>query len=124
MGADEPELLDRATFDDFAGLFEPAELREVVDEWHDDSGRALAAIEQARAGGDRARIADIAHRTAGGGMAIGALALARACERLRAAASSPGPVGAEPVGEPQVAAVREALALTYDALIQAASHSP
>lgn len=118
MATDQPDLLDRAMFDDFAGLFEPAELRDVVEEWHDDSGRALAAIEQARAGGDRARIAEIAHRTGGGGMAIGATALARACERLRAAADSP-----EPVGEPQIAAVREAVALTYAALVHAASDS-
>lgn len=118
MGTDESALLDRATFDDFAGLFERAELRDVVDEWHDDSTRALAAIEQARAGGDRARIAEIAHRTAGGGMAVGAIALARACERLRAAAHS-----ADPIGDRPIAAVREAVALTYAALMQAAADS-
>ena len=112
---DDTVVLDRGAFADFAGLFSDAELREVIDEWHADSAKALDAITAAHACGDNARIGDLAHRAAGGGLAIGAIALARACERLRASAES----GAA-VGDDEIAPVRAAVAATYAALTDAA----
>lgn len=120
MGQDGPDaVLDRATFDDFAGLFDDAELREVIDDWYADSLKALAALDAARAAGDSARIGDLAHGAAGGGMAIGAIALALACERLRASAESGGSIT-----DGELAAVREAVAATYAALTDATAASP
>ncbi|HVF79776.1 MAG TPA: Hpt domain-containing protein [Solirubrobacteraceae bacterium] len=111
-------LIDRETFDDFADLFNAAELREVIEEWHADCAKALDAIAQAQAEGDSARIGQLAHRAAGGGMALGATALARTCERLRAAAESGAPVTDE-----EIAPVREAVEATYTALADAAADS-
>ena len=116
--ADESELLDRAAFHDFAGLFSPDELRDVIEEWHADSRRALDAIADSLAHDDRARVGEIAHRAAGGGLALGATALAAACERLRAQAE-----GGDPVTDADVAAVRDAVAATYLAMTEAARHS-
>lgn len=115
MGKDETVVLDRVTFDDFAGLFDDSELRDVIEEWHADCAKALDAIAAARASGDNARIGELAHRAAGGGLAIGATALARACERLRASAESGGPVT-----DGEIAPVRAAVAATYAALTDAA----
>lgn len=119
MEKDETAVLDRVAFDDFAGLFDAGELRDAIEQWHADSTTTLAAIAAARARGDDARIGELAHRTAGGGMAIGALALTRACERLRAAAES----GA-PVTDAQIAPLRAAVAATYGALTDAVSSGP
>jgi HPt (histidine-containing phosphotransfer) domain-containing protein len=108
------EVLDRVAFDDFAGLFERGELRGVIEEWHANSQKALAAIADARARGDAAQIGELAHRAAGGAMAIGATALARAAERLRAVAESGGSVG-----DDAIAPVREAVTATYAAMTAA-----
>jgi HPt (histidine-containing phosphotransfer) domain-containing protein len=118
MGKNGTAMIDRAAFDDFADLFDAAELRDVIEQWHDDSANALEAIAQAQAEGDGARIGQLAHRAAGGGMALGATALARSCERLRAAAES----GA-PVTDAEIEPVRAAVAATYAALTDAAAGS-
>lgn len=109
-------VLDAAAFGAFANLFDAAELREVVEEWHADSVNALDAMTRAQAGGDDAQIGELAHRTAGGGLALGATALAHACEALRAAAESGRPVSAA-----QLDPVADAVAATYAAMISAAS---
>ena len=115
MGKDETVVvLDRVTFDDFAGLFDAGELRDVIAQWHADSAKALDAIAAAHAAGDNGTIGELAHRAAGGGLAIGATALARACERLRASAESGGPVTGD-----EIAAVRAAVAATHAALTDA-----
>lgn len=111
-------VLDRVTFDDFAGLFDAVELRDIIDRWHADNVKAIEAIAAAHASGDSARIGELAHRAAGGAMAIGATALTRACERLRASAES-----GEPVTDDEIAPVREAVAATYAALTHAAAGS-
>ena len=116
MGADRQVVLDRATFADFASLFATAELGGIVEQWHEDSLGAVDAICAARADGDRARIGDVAHRAAGGGLALGALAFAQACERLRAVAESGGDVS-----DAEVDAVRAAVATTYAAMSGAAA---
>jgi len=108
-------LLNRAAFDTFVELFEPDELREVIGEWHVDATSALAAIEAALEAGDGARIGQIAHRAAGGGLALGASNFAAACEALRAAAEA-GP-GARPA---DVAVLRETIASTHRAMLDAA----
>jgi len=113
VAPDETEVLDRAAFDDFAGLFSPDELHDVIEEWRADSRRALDAIAEALACDDRARIGDIAHRAAGGGLALGASAFAAACERLRAHAE-----GGDPVTDADLAAVRHAAAATYLAMTE------
>lgn len=115
MAPDETDVLDRAAFDDFAGLFSPDELHDVIEEWHADSRRALDAIAQSLARDDRAQVGEIAHRAAGGGLALGATAFAAACERLRAHAE-----GGDPVSDADVAAVRDAVAATYLAMTDAA----
>jgi HPt (histidine-containing phosphotransfer) domain-containing protein len=112
MGAD--DVLDRAAFDDFAALFDRDELRGVIEEWRADSEKALAAIADARARDDRAQIGELAHRAAGGAMAIGASVMARACEQLRAAAESGGEVD-----DAAVARVRAAVEATYAAMTDA-----
>lgn len=116
--ADGSEVLDRAAFHDFAGLFSPDELHNVIEEWHADSRRALDAIAESLARDDRARVGAIAHRAAGGGLALGATAFAAVCERLRARAE-----GGEPVTDADVAAVRDAVAATYLAMSEAARRS-
>lgn len=108
------EVLDRAAFDDFAGLFTTDELRDVIDGWHAESLSALDAIDESRARDERARIGEIAHRAAGGGLALGATAFAAACERLRANAEGGGTVT-----EADVAAARDAVAATYVAMTDA-----
>jgi HPt (histidine-containing phosphotransfer) domain-containing protein len=113
MGDD--EVLDRTAFDDFAGLFDAAELRDVIEEWHADSLKALDAISAARARGDRVQIGELAHRAAGGAQALGATALASACERLRALADS-----GDDVDEGAVLAVRDAVHATHAAMDAAA----
>ncbi|HWI07506.1 MAG TPA: Hpt domain-containing protein [Solirubrobacteraceae bacterium] len=114
MRNDEADVLDRAMFDDFAGLFGRGELRDMIEEWRTDTAIALDAIADALARGDRARVGEIAHRTAGGALALGAMALARASERLRAGAESGGTVADD------VAAARDAAAVTYAAMTRAA----
>ena len=109
------EVLDRATFDDFADLFDADELRGMIEEWRADTDGALHAIAEARAGGDMARIGEIAHRAAGGALALGATAFASACERLRASAESGGDVS-----DRDVAAVRESATATHAAMTAAA----
>ena len=118
MAPDEDEVLDRVAFADFAGLFSAGELRDVIEEWHADSRRALDAIAESLARDDGAQVGDIAHRAAGGGLALGATAFAAACERLRAHAE-----GADPVTDADVAAVRDAVAATYLAMSEAVRHS-
>ena len=114
MTPDRTEVLDRAAFDDFAGLFSADELHDVIEEWHADSRRALEAIAAALARDDRAQVGEIAHRAAGGGLALGATSFAAACERLRAHAE-----GGDPVSDADVAAVRDAVAATYLAMTDA-----
>ena len=116
IGEDGTAVLDAAAFGAFASLFDAAELREVVEEWHADSVNALGVMTRAQASGDDAQIGELAHRTAGGGLALGATALARACETLRAAAESGRPVRAA-----QLDPVADAVAATYAAMIAAAS---
>jgi len=118
MEKDETVVLDRVTFDDFAGLFDAVELRDVIDRWHADNVQAIEVIAAAHASGDSARIGELAHRAAGGAMAIGATALTRACVRLRASAES-----GKPVTDDEIAPVREAVAATYSALRDAFSSS-
>jgi HPt (histidine-containing phosphotransfer) domain-containing protein len=117
MGMEQTPVLDRGAFDEFAGLFDAGELRQIIEEWHADSATALSAIADARARDDRVRIGEIAHRTAGGGLALGATRLARACEDLRTTAES----GA-PVTDADIARMRAAVEATYAALTDAASN--
>jgi HPt (histidine-containing phosphotransfer) domain-containing protein len=111
-----PPVLDRATFEEFAELFDSEELPGVIARWHADSAAALAAIAEALAGDDRARVGEIAHRTAGGALALGATSLASACERLRVTAESGGAVT-----EADLAQVRAAVAATHAAMTNAAA---
>lgn len=111
---DDSALLDRALFDEFADLFDPEEMRDVIAEWHTDVGAALELIEEARRRDDPAEVARVAHRTAGGGLALGATSLAAVCERLRAAAES----GADLTDE-DIDRVRQSAAATYRALADA-----
>jgi HPt (histidine-containing phosphotransfer) domain-containing protein len=104
-------VLDRAAFDDFAALFDAGELHEMIERWHEDSATALTAMTDALARDDLALIGDLAHRAAGGGLAIGAIALARACEGLRAAAESAGAVT-----DADIARVRATVRATYVAM--------
>ncbi len=88
--ADDVPVLDRAAFDDFAGLFEAGEMLEMLGEWRADCAGALERIADGLRGGDRAVVGEAAHRMAGGALALGATGLARRCEGLRAAAESGG----------------------------------
>ncbi len=108
-------LLDRALFDEFADLFDADEMRDVIAEWHADVASALELIEEARRRGDPAEVARVAHRTAGGGLALGATRLAAVCEGLRATAES----GAGVTGD-DIDRVRHSAAETYRALAAAA----
>jgi HPt (histidine-containing phosphotransfer) domain-containing protein len=81
-------VLDRALFDEFAELFDRDEMRDVIEEWHADVSHALQVIEDALQRDDPAEVARIAHRTAGGGLAIGATSLAAVCDGLRELAES------------------------------------
>lgn len=114
MSEDSCALLDRALFDEFADLFDADEMRDVIEEWHSDVQRALTIIEDARERGDGAEVARVAHRTAGGGLALGATNLAAVCEGLRAHAES----GAELTSE-DVDRVRRAADATHRALTDA-----
>jgi hypothetical protein len=60
---------------------------------------------------DVKRIGEIAHRVAGGGLALGAMALARRCEGLRATAES-----GEAVTAADIAQVRDVVEATYVAM--------
>jgi HPt (histidine-containing phosphotransfer) domain-containing protein len=102
-------------FDEFADLFDSQEMRDVIEEWHADVSSALALIEDALRRGDRAEVARVAHRTAGGGLALGATSLADVCEGLRAQAESDGDVTEEDVDR-----VRRSAAATHRALEAAA----
>lgn len=107
-------LLDRALFDEFAELFDRDEMRDVIAEWHADVFTALGLIEDALARDDAAEVARVAHRTAGGGLALGATSLAAVCERLRAQAESGDGVSAADVDR-----VRESAQATHRALTDA-----
>ena len=113
--SEESALLDRALFDAFAELFDADEMRDVIQEWHADISAALVLIEQARERDDPAEIARVAHRTAGGGLALGATNLAAACEQLRAQAESGAGVTSDDVDR-----VRRAAEATHRALSNAA----
>jgi HPt (histidine-containing phosphotransfer) domain-containing protein len=108
-------LLDRALFDEFAELFDRDEMRELIEEWHADVSNALQVIEDALRRDDTAEVARIAHRTAGGGLALGATSLAAVCEGLRARAESGAEVRAE-----DIELVRRAAEATHRALAAAA----
>jgi HPt (histidine-containing phosphotransfer) domain-containing protein len=81
-------MLDRHAFNAFAELFEAAELREVVAEWHADAQTSLSRITGLLECGDIAEIGQVAHRAAGGSLALGASALAALWEQLCGAAES------------------------------------
>lgn len=97
-------LLDRTLFDEFAELFDPDEMRDVIEEWHADVSNALQVIEDALRRDDPAEIARVAHRTAGGGLALGATSLAAVCEGLRELAESGADVTAEDIERVRCAA--------------------
>lgn len=107
-------LLDRALFDEFAELFDAEEMRDVIEEWHADVTSALGLIEDAVERGDPAEVARVAHRTAGGGLALGATTLAAACEGLRAQADS-----GEDLTSDDINRVRRAAEATHRALTDA-----
>jgi HPt (histidine-containing phosphotransfer) domain-containing protein len=111
MSGDPISVLHRPAFDDFAGLFDDDELSEMIEQWHADSLAALSTIADALAQDDRAKIGELAHRAAGGALALGATAMARACEGLRAAAESGGAVTAADVGQ-----VRATVTATHAAM--------
>ena len=109
-------VLDRAAFDEFADLFDEDELRDVIEQWRADSAAALDAIAGALVRNDRARIGEVAHRTGGGGLALGATAVARACEGLRVNAESGGRMT-----DADIAQLRAAVEATYTAMNAAAA---
>jgi HPt (histidine-containing phosphotransfer) domain-containing protein len=113
--SEDSALLDRALFDEFAELFDPDEMRDVIQEWHADVATALAIIEDARRRNDPAEVARVAHRTAGGGLALGATSLAAVCEGLRERAESGAGVTADDIER-----VRSAAEATHRALADAA----
>ncbi|HTN22782.1 MAG TPA: Hpt domain-containing protein [Solirubrobacteraceae bacterium] len=108
-------LLDRTLFDEFAELFDAAEMRDVIEEWHADVTNALVLIEEALRRGDSAEVARVAHRTAGGGLALGATSLADVCERLRGQIESGAGVTSDDVDR-----VRRSAEATHRALSDAA----
>jgi HPt (histidine-containing phosphotransfer) domain-containing protein len=111
----DPARLDRNAFDEFAELCDAAELREVIAEWHADAEGSLARISRSLQRGDLAEIGQVAHRAAGGSLALGALALAALWEQLRGAAESGHGVDAADLEH-----VRDALEATQLALYAAA----
>jgi HPt (histidine-containing phosphotransfer) domain-containing protein len=113
--SDDRALLDRALFDEFAELFDADEMRDVIVEWYADVESALQLIDDARGRDDAADVARIAHRTAGGGLALGATSFAAVCEQLRARADSGAELTDEDIGR-----VRDAAAATHRALSDAA----
>lgn len=110
----EPALLDRALFDEFAELFDHDEMCGVIEQWRADVSMSLDALEDARRRGDPAEVARVAHRTAGGGLALGATSLAAVCERLRERAESGAGVTAG-----DIETVRSAAEATHRALADA-----
>ncbi|MDX6704728.1 MAG: hypothetical protein QOK16_2385 [Solirubrobacteraceae bacterium] len=86
-------MLDRNAFDAFAELFDDVELREVIAEWHADAQKALSRIAGSLERSDLAEIGQVAHRAAGGSLALGASELAALWEQLRGAAESGRGVG-------------------------------
>jgi HPt (histidine-containing phosphotransfer) domain-containing protein len=108
-------LLDRALFDEFAELFDADEMRDVIEEWHADVSAALGVIEDALRRDDPAEVARVAHRTAGGGLALGATSLAAVCEGLRERAESGAGVTTDDIER-----VRSAAEATHRALADAA----
>lgn len=86
--SDDAAVLDRAAFDGFAELFDAAELRDVIAEWHADAQAGITRICGSLARGDLAEIGQVAHRAAGGSLALGAVGLAALWEQLRGAAES------------------------------------
>ena len=104
--SDDRALLDRALFEEFADLFDPDEMRDVIVEWYADVESALALIDDARRRSDAAAVARVAH---------GATSFAAVCEQLRARADS----GAELTDE-DIERVRDAAAATHRALSDAA----
>ena len=107
-------LLDRTLFDEFAELFDDEEMRDVIQEWHADVASALTIIEDALQRSDPAEVARVAHRTAGGGLALGATSFAAVCEGLRAQAESGGDVTSDDLDR-----VRRAAEATHRALSDA-----
>jgi HPt (histidine-containing phosphotransfer) domain-containing protein len=116
--SDDRALVDRALFDEFADLFDAEEMRDVIGEWYADVESALGLIDDALRRYDAADVARVAHRTAGGGLALGATSFAAECEQLRARADS----GAELTAE-HIARIRDAAAATHRALSDAAGIS-
>jgi HPt (histidine-containing phosphotransfer) domain-containing protein len=113
--SDDCAPLNRALFDEFAELFDRDEMRGVIVEWHADVASALGLIDDARKRDDPAEVARVAHRTAGGGLALGATSFAAVCEGLRARAEA-----GEDLTDEDVERVREAAAATHRALEDAA----
>jgi HPt (histidine-containing phosphotransfer) domain-containing protein len=113
--SDDSALLDRALFDEFAELFDRDEMRDVIVEWHADVASALGLIDDARKRDDPAEVARVAHRTAGGGLALGATSFAAVCEALRQRAES-----GEALTDADVERMRTAAAATHRALADAA----
>lgn len=107
-------LLDRALFEEFAELFDHDEMRDVVEEWRSDLDTALQVVSDALARGDVDEVARVAHRTAGGGLALGATSFAAVCEGLRERAESGVDVTPEDVED-----VRCAAEATHRALVAA-----
>jgi HPt (histidine-containing phosphotransfer) domain-containing protein len=99
-------MLDRYAFDEFAGLLDDAELREVIAEWQSDAQTSLSQISGALTRGDAVEIGRLAHRAAGGSLALGALGLAALWEQLRWAAEAGG--GVDVVDLDRVSAAIEA----------------
>jgi HPt (histidine-containing phosphotransfer) domain-containing protein len=90
-------------------------MRDVIQEWHADVSNALVIIEDALQRDDPAEVARVAHRTAGGGLALGATSLADVCESLRAQAESGASVTSDDIDR-----VRRAAEATHRALSDAA----
>jgi HPt (histidine-containing phosphotransfer) domain-containing protein len=111
----ESALLDRALFDEFAELFDHDEMRAVIEEWRADVATALDVLDDARRRGDPTEVARVAHRTAGGGLALGATSLAAVCDGLRQRAESGAGVTADDIDR-----VRSAAEATHRALADAA----
>ena len=97
-------VLDRALFDEFAELFDPDEMRDVIAEWHADLQTALRSIGEALERDDPEEVARVAHRTAGGGLALGATSLADVFEGLRERAESGAGVTVDDIERVRIAA--------------------
>ena len=105
MGTGKDEaVLDRALFEEYAELLDHDEMRDVIAEWHADLQTALRSIHDALERDDPAAVARVSHRTAGGGLALGARSFAAACEGLRDRAESGASVTARDVERVRAAA--------------------